>query len=99
MTSVKLSFHIGPDGVLKLELPLELRNSDVEVLVVIQPITSAESVRTLPPETLGWPPGFFEQTAGQWTGEMLVREPQGEYEVRKSWNDLSPLIRTPASRI
>jgi hypothetical protein len=28
-----------------------------------------------------WPQGFFERTAGKWTGE-LVRQPQGDYEKR-----------------
>lgn len=30
----------------------------------------------------GWPIGFFEETAGCFQGEPLVREPQGEYEER-----------------
>jgi hypothetical protein len=30
----------------------------------------------------GWPQGFFESTAGAWAGEPLVREPQGDYEIR-----------------
>jgi len=29
-----------------------------------------------------WPPDFFETTAGAWAGEPMVREPQGDYEVR-----------------
>ena len=35
------------------------------------------------PEELGWPPGFFEETAGMWQGEPLVRGEQGEYETRE----------------
>jgi putative addiction module CopG family antidote len=30
------------------------------------------------PEELGWPPGFFEQTAGCLQDDPLVRYPQGE---------------------
>lgn len=30
----------------------------------------------------GWPPGFFERTAGAWQGEPLERAPQGEPEQR-----------------
>ncbi len=29
-----------------------------------------------------WPPDFFEATAGAWAGEPMVREPQGDYEIR-----------------
>ncbi|MEK8016922.1 MAG: hypothetical protein VSS75_008645 [Candidatus Parabeggiatoa sp.] len=35
------------------------------------------------PEELGWPPGFFERTAGAWEGEPLTRDEQGEYEQRE----------------
>jgi hypothetical protein len=49
--------------------------------------TPPESVTTPPPSneepgTLGWPPNFFQETAGAWQGAPLVREEQGDYEVR-----------------
>lgn len=31
----------------------------------------------------GWPEGFFEEVAGGWEGEPLVRPPQGESEPRE----------------
>lgn len=73
MISVKTKAHIGPQGTLLLEVPTPLRETDVEVMVVIQPA----------PENRGWPPGFFEATAGAWQGEPLQRETQGEYEQRE----------------
>jgi len=33
-------------------------------------------------EQLGWSPNFFEETAGAWQGEELVRPDQGDYEIR-----------------
>ena len=33
-------------------------------------------------EPVGWPSGAYAATAGAWQGEPLVREPQGDYEVR-----------------
>ncbi len=72
MISVKTKAHIGSDGMLTIEVPKPLRETDVEVILVIQPT----------PEERGWPPGFFEATAGAWQGEPLKREPQGEYEQR-----------------
>lgn len=36
------------------------------------------------PEELGWPSGFFEQTAGCLQDNPLVRYPQGEYEQRET---------------
>lgn len=73
MQSIKLRSHVGQDGILKLEVPLGLSEMDLEVVVVVQPVAKTQT---------GWPPGFFEQTAGAWAGEPLVREPQGEYETR-----------------
>jgi hypothetical protein len=34
------------------------------------------------PEARGWPPGFFERTAGSLTDDPMERPPQGDYEVR-----------------
>ena len=53
MQTIKLDMRVGPDGILKLELPLEVSNVDLEVLVVFQR-----------KEKRGWPPGYFERTAG-----------------------------------
>ena len=46
-----------------------------------QPLTSTSQQPVA--EERGWPPGFFEATAGAWQGEPLVRGEQGEYEVRE----------------
>lgn len=35
------------------------------------------------PEELGWPPGFFEETAGCLADDPIQRYPQGEYEQRE----------------
>ncbi len=80
MQSITLQSHVGADGVLKLQVPVGIANADLEVMVVVQPITPASAHKT--PGDLGWSPGFFERTAGGWQGEPLVREPQGEYEIR-----------------
>ncbi len=34
------------------------------------------------PVAPGWPPGFFERTAGSLAGDPIERPPQGEYEER-----------------
>jgi hypothetical protein len=76
MQSVKLRSHVGQDGILKLEVPLGFSETDLEVVVIVQPVTNE------PARKASWPPGFFKRVIGGWKGE-LVREPQGEYEVRK----------------
>jgi hypothetical protein len=79
MTSIQLQSHVGRDGILKLEVPVDVTDVDLNVKVIIEPIAPA-TPKT--PEDLGWPPGFLEQTSGAWQGEPLVRAPQGEYEIR-----------------
>ncbi len=80
MTSIKLKSHVGSDGILKLEVPVGISNTDLEVVLVVEPI-AYKTTRT--PEELGWPPDFLVKVAGGWQGEPLVHAPQGEYEVRE----------------
>ena len=76
METITLNSHVGADGVLKLEVPVKLTNVDLEVVLIVQPVTPES-------KDLGWPAGFFEEVAGGWQGGQLVREDQGEYEIRK----------------
>jgi hypothetical protein len=89
MTSFQLRGRVRADGTLDLQVPAGLPETDVEVLVVLQPVPAPNgasghaAVVGKTPEELGWPPGFFESTAGCWEGEPLERAPQGEYEERE----------------
>ncbi len=80
MTIIQTKTHIGADGTLSVQVPTALRETDVEVTLTFQPSLQAQTS----PEELGWPPGFFEETAGAWQGEPLERGPQGEYEEREA---------------
>ncbi len=71
------SSHVGRDGILKLSVPVGLSDVEVEVMIIVQPVTQPK-----PPDGLGWPPAFFEHTFGCLRDEPLVREMQGEYERR-----------------
>jgi len=83
MKSIMLRSHVGEDGVLKLQVPLELTNTDLEVMVIVQPITNTPQSEAS--QDKGWLPGFFEEVIGSWEGEPLVRESQGEYEDREEF--------------
>jgi len=76
METITLHSRVGADGVLKLQVPVKLTNTDLEVVLIVQPVASAR-------QEPGWPAGFFEEVAGGWQGELLVREDQGHYEVRE----------------
>jgi hypothetical protein len=54
MVTIPLKTRIRPDGTLDLRLPTGLPESDVEVVVVIQPAAAPSA----------WPEGLFERTYG-----------------------------------
>jgi hypothetical protein len=62
MNSLKLRSRVGADGMLNLRVPVGVTDAEVEVVVVFQLIERAQNRKTI--EDLGWPAGFFEQTAG-----------------------------------
>jgi hypothetical protein len=80
MRTIELTSRVGKDGILCLEVPLDLRDQDLDVLVVLNPVS-----RQTRGTTRGnlWPPGFFDSTAGAFREEPLDRGDQGEYEYRE----------------
>ncbi|GAB4178433.1 MAG: hypothetical protein Fur006_10870 [Coleofasciculaceae cyanobacterium] len=65
------------------------RSLQAEVKYILETVVQGQALNapdtntvTKTPEELGWPPGFFERTAGRWEGEPLIRGEQGEYEQR-----------------
>jgi hypothetical protein len=79
MQSIKLNSHVGSDGILHLDVPVDIKNAELEVVITVKNINSTqENARKSE-----WSPGFFEKTAGAWEGEPLERESQGEYENRE----------------
>lgn len=77
MEAIKLQAHVGSDGILKLEVPVDVTDEDVEIIVTIKPIHKMEST-----DDLGYPLGYFEETYGAFADDPLERPPQGEYEIR-----------------
>ena len=50
MPNIQLKTHVGKDGVLQLQMPPEVRDVDVEVTVVFQPL----SQKSLKPDYNAW---------------------------------------------
>jgi hypothetical protein len=73
MQSLTLHTRVGKDGILKLEMPSDVIDTELEIVLIFNPVK--ESVA-------GWSPDFFTEVIGGWQGEPLVREPQGQYETR-----------------
>jgi hypothetical protein len=68
MVSIQVKAHVGPDGILRLQVPAEFRDTDVEARVELQPAPTNGA--TVGKDERGWPVGFFEATAGAWAGEL-----------------------------
>jgi hypothetical protein len=77
LQSFTIHTHVGKDGILKLETPIDIRNADVEVVLVVNQTGETPPLK----QSKAWPPGFFERFAGS-LPDLPPRGPQGEYEVR-----------------
>jgi hypothetical protein len=43
METMKLRSHIGTDGILQIQMPADFKDTSVEVVVVVQPLSSEET--------------------------------------------------------
>ncbi|MBU7584436.1 MAG: hypothetical protein KAF91_16230 [Nostoc sp. TH1S01] len=50
METMKLRSHIGADGILQIQTPTDLKDTPVEVVVIIQPLPNAEVAKSSEPE-------------------------------------------------
>lgn len=82
MQTIKITGRTDPDGKLRLEVPVGV--ADVEVVVVISH-PFAEADEYFEGIENGWPPGFFQQTAGALEDDPIERPPQGELAVRETF--------------
>lgn len=60
MQSIKLNTYVGEDGVLQLQIPVDVSNAEMEVIVIYHPTTvdmTLSNPRSLDPDTAiesGW---------------------------------------------
>ena len=67
MQSINMREKTGADGVLHLNIPLEMPDQEYEVIVYVHPRLTK------------WPPGY-EELFGSITDETFVRPPQCQHE-------------------
>jgi hypothetical protein len=83
MKTITLRSQVGPDGILHLDIPVDMENTtstDLEVTVTIRAISSGLERNS--GVELGWPEGFLVETAGSIPD--LERPPQGDYDLREA---------------
>jgi hypothetical protein len=81
MQMIKVRSRIGSDGMLHLQIPVGIKDTDLEVIVVFQPVAPETEAKT--PEDLERLPGCLDNTFGIFQDEPLMREEQGKYEERE----------------
>ncbi len=67
MQTITLKTHVDPNGVVRLEIPTDLADREVEIIVIMQPFNSE------PHDAMGYPIGYFENTYGSFAHEPLER--------------------------
>lgn len=77
MEAIKVKAHVGSDGILKLEVPVGVSNSDLEVIVVVTRVENSQPDF----DRAEWI-AFVERTAGSLADDPIERLPQGEQEIR-----------------
>ena len=80
MTSISVKTRVKPDGTLQVAVPTGLPESDVDVLLVIQPLGDGGANACSP---RAWPAGFFDATFGSLADDPLVRPPRLPLEARE----------------
>jgi hypothetical protein len=73
MVTIPVKTRLEANGTLNLRVPTGLPESDVEVVVIVQPISAH-----------AWPKDFFEMTYGAFADQPIERPDQGEFEVREA---------------
>jgi hypothetical protein len=83
--TIHLRSHVGEDGILHLDIPVNISETDLEVTVIVHPVSPrADNSEIEDFNKLEWHE-FIERTAGALADdESFFRHPQGEAEIRES---------------
>jgi hypothetical protein len=73
MKTISLKSHIGRDGLLKIEIPTEEKETDVEIVIIIDSIKNSAK---------GWSQNFLNKMYGCCKDSPLERLDQGELPKR-----------------
>ena len=80
MTRIEIKSKVGPDGVLKVALPVGMAEANREVKITVESLESSAERPAMGPEE--WRQ-FVEETAGSIPDPTFQRHEQGEFEQRR----------------
>lgn len=67
MQTLTLKARAGKDGVVRLEIPTNISDQEIEIVLVMQPL------QTEPLDEMGYPLGYFEETYGMFADDPIER--------------------------
>jgi hypothetical protein len=85
MKTIKLRSNIGTDGILHIQMPDNLQNTSVEVVVVVQPLSSEETK----PKYNAW----GKPTTKKTIQEAITKMQQLRQEVALDRNSICEMIK------
>ena len=75
MLNIRLTTHIGEDGILKVQMPSDVKNTELDVLVLFQATTSPGQDQVA--KDPKWPSDFFEKTWGSCADAPIIIDEEG----------------------
>ncbi len=83
MQKIKLRLQVGEDGILHLDIPVDMKGTELEVTVTVEPVKKQiDSLGEEDIKGLEWH-DFIDRTYGCLANNPIIRYPQGEYEERE----------------
>lgn len=73
MKTIHVRSRSNGEGILHLDVPVNLKDAELDITVTIEPVAPGLKGR-------GYPPGFFEQTYGSCQDDPIVIDEEGIYE-------------------
>ena len=70
MEEIRVRSRSNADGILHLDIPVNLKDTELAVTVTVEPVTKGK----------GYPPGFFDQTYGSCQDDPIEVDSEGIYE-------------------
>lgn len=76
MQTLTLKARAGKDGIVRLEIPTDQADREIEIVLVMQAVAD-EAV-----DAMGYPIGYFEETYGMFADDPIERHQPPQPDVR-----------------